>query len=67
MKVELGLNQPGFTCDNCRWKIELNDCPWDYDYDKAHSYAEDCCHFRNISDHSSKFLEEETNDELSGR
>ena len=36
------------TCDDCRWKIERKDCPWNFDYDKDHDYAEDCCDFRNI-------------------
>ena len=48
-KVELGLEQPGRTCDDCRWKVERHECPWDYDYDKDNPWAEDCCDFRNIN------------------
>ena len=44
----MGLQAPGRTCDDCRWKVELNECPWDFDYDKDHPWAEDCCDFRNV-------------------
>lgn len=47
-KIELGLQEPGRTCDDCRWKVELNECPWNFDYDKDHPWAEDCCDFRNV-------------------
>lgn len=53
--MELGLQEPGRTCDDCRWKVERNECPWDYDYDAEHPYAEDCCDFRNINFSESKF------------
>lgn len=35
----------GFTCDDCRFKVELNDCPWDFMYGET-DYAEDCMDFR---------------------
>jgi len=41
-------------------------CPNELYY-KYYDYDEDCCDFRNISDNGSKFLEEETSNELSGR
>ena len=32
--MELGLTEPGETCNDCRWKIERNECPWNYEYDE---------------------------------
>lgn len=56
--VLLGLEQPGRTCDDCRWKVERHDCPWNYDYDEEKPWAEDCCDFRNIRFPESKFEDE---------
>ena len=56
-KIEMGLEQPGKTCDDCRWKVERNECPWNYDYDKDHQYAEDCCDFRDINLSEEAFTE----------
>lgn len=36
------------TCDECRWKIERHECPWDFMY-KNTDYAEDCDDFRHIN------------------
>ena len=36
------------TCDECRWKVERNRCPWDYLY-KDDDCAEDCVDARNIN------------------
>ena len=47
----------GFTRNDCRWKTELHECPWGYDYDHEHPYAEDCDDFRYIKDPESKFKE----------
>lgn len=57
-EVGLGLQEPGATCDDCRWKIERHECPWDYDYDNEHPYAEDCIDFRNINSPESVFKTE---------
>ena len=43
--MELGLTQPGYTCDECRWKVERHECPWNYNYEGT-DYAEDCDDFR---------------------
>lgn len=53
--MELGLQGPGATCNDCRWKIERNECPWDYEYDEKHPWAEDCPDFRNIGSPHSVF------------
>lgn len=53
--MELGLEEPGATCNDCRWKVERNECPWGYDYDEEHPYAEDCCDFRNVNYPESAF------------
>jgi len=38
------------TCNECRWKIERNECPWDFMYDgEGINYAEDCIDARNIN------------------
>lgn len=36
------------TCNECRWKVERHECPWDLMY-KGTDYAEDCIDFRNIN------------------
>lgn len=36
------------TCEECRWKIERHECPWDFMY-KNTDYAEDCIDFRHIN------------------
>lgn len=36
------------TCNDCRWKYEKNECPWNYDYQNT-DYAEDCTDFRNVN------------------
>lgn len=46
--MELGLQELGATCNSCRWKIERKECPWNFDYDEDHPYAEDCIDFRNV-------------------
>ena len=33
------------TCEDCRWKTERDQCPWDYMYIND-DYAEDCMDFR---------------------
>ena len=44
------------TCNDCRWKIERNECPYDYMYDEEDvDYAEDCIDFRNINLEETKF------------
>ena len=44
------------TCNDCRWKNEKHDCPWDYMYDeKDIDYAEDCTDFRNVNEKSDEF------------
>lgn len=53
--MELGLQESGSTCDDCRWKVERKECPWGFDYDEKHSYAEDCCDFRNAKYPESRF------------
>ena len=42
------------TCNDCRWKKELNACPWNYDYDDT-DYAEDCVDYRSINIEGAKF------------
>lgn len=49
----------GFTCDDCRWKTERNACPWDFDYDEEHDYAEDCIDFRYVKFPETAFKDEE--------
>ena len=46
--MELGLQEPGATCNSCRWKTERKECPWNFDYDEDRPYAEDCIDFRNV-------------------
>ena len=33
------------TCEDCRWRTERGECPWNYDYLET-DYAEDCDDFR---------------------
>lgn len=33
------------TCNTCRWKVERNECPWDWQYSDT-DYAEDCIDYR---------------------
>lgn len=35
------------NCDDCRWKIERKECPWDFDYEDT-DYAYDCVDFCNV-------------------
>jgi len=44
------------TCDGCRWKVEKNECPWEFMY-KDTDYAEDCIDFRWIKDPKDSFSE----------
>lgn len=45
------------TCNDCRWKNEKHDCPWDYMYDEKNiDYAEDCTDFRNVNEKSDDLL-----------
>lgn len=37
----------GVTCNECRWKTERGECPWDYMYADT-DYADDCTDFRSI-------------------
>lgn len=62
--MELGLQEPGYTCDDCRWKVERDTCPYKltmwmsedfYDYNSDNPHAEDCIDFRYINDPDSKF------------
>lgn len=57
--MKLGLQEPGATCDECRWKIEKGECPWNFDYDENNPYAEDCIDFRSIRHSESRFKDEE--------
>ena len=44
------------TCDDCRWKQERHECPWNFMYDEPDvDYAYDCVDFRNIEDPNSEF------------
>ena len=45
------------TCDECRWKVERNECPWDYMYADT-DYAEDCIDARAIYFEETAFKEE---------
>ena len=48
--LKAGLQEEHMTCDDCRWKTERHECPWDYQYDKEDvDYAEDCTDFRNVN------------------
>lgn len=44
------------TCEECRWKTERGECPWNYDY-KDTDYAEDCIDFRYIKSQETAFNE----------
>lgn len=46
------------TCNNCRWKIERKECPWDYDYQNT-DYAEDCIDYRNVNSPETAFLDDD--------
>lgn len=59
--VKLGLNQPGHTCNECRWKTERNECPEGFDYEWT-NYAEDCDNFRNVKFEETAFSEGLTNE-----
>ena len=48
------------TCDMCRWKVEKQDCPWNFMYNST-DYAEDCIDFRN-----NKFVETEFSGRTNG-
>ncbi len=46
------------TCNECRWKIEKHECPWDFMYDEPNvDYAEDCIDYRAIYRPSDAFKE----------
>lgn len=46
------------TCNECRWKIEKHECPWDFMYDEEDiDYAEDCIDYRAIYTPSDAFNE----------
>ena len=46
------------TCNECRWKIEKHECPWDFMYDEPNvDYAEDCIDYRAIYTPSDAFKE----------
>lgn len=55
--VSYPINSLNFTCDDCRWKIERHGCPWNFDYDEEHPWAEDCIDFRWIKNESDAFKE----------
>lgn len=44
------------TCEECRWKMERDECPCNYDY-KDTDYAEDCNDFRYIKFQETAFNE----------
>lgn len=44
------------TCEECRWKTERGECPWDYQY-KDTDYAEDCDDFCYIKFQKTAFKE----------
>lgn len=44
------------TCEECRWKTERGECPWNYDY-RGTDYAEDCDDFRYIKFQETAFKE----------
>ena len=47
------------TCDECRWKTERKECPWDYMYNEEEvDYAEDCVDFRNVNFKDSEFQQD---------
>ncbi len=41
-------------CNECRWKIERHNCPWDFMYED-NDYAEDCMDFRWIKNPEDAF------------
>lgn len=43
------------NCDQCRWKVERKECPWDYLYDDDTNCAQYCCDFRHIEWESDAF------------
>ena len=45
------------TCDECRWKKERNECPWDYQYVDT-DHAEDCIDFRCVRFQEDAFTDE---------
>ena len=42
------------TCAECRWKVERNECPWDWQYADT-DYAADCIDYRDVDDKWSAF------------
>jgi hypothetical protein len=46
------------TCEECRWNIENDRCPWYYDY-KDTDYAEDCIDFRYVKFPETAFTKKE--------
>ena len=51
------------TCNDCRWKIERHECPWDYMYE-GDDYAEDCDDFRYVNFPEDAFAEESGDDNV---
>lgn len=58
MSIKDMYEQKGFTCDECRWKVERNDCPWNFQY-QGTNYAEDCIDFRYIKNEAEAFTNNE--------
>ena len=59
-EVAAGVNVVNMTCNECRWKIEKHECPWDFMYDEDNiDYAEDCIDYRAIYCDFDKFKDEQ--------
>ena len=55
-----GVSAVNMTCNECRWKVERKECPWDFMYDEDNiDYAEDCIDYRTIYCDSDKFKNEQ--------
>ena len=44
-------------CDECRWKVERDECPWEFMYENS-DYAEDCVDFHWVEDPRDIFSED---------
>ena len=51
------------TCQECRWKTERGECPWNYEYNET-DYAEDCIDFRYDKFPETAFMECHKTDEV---
>lgn len=52
------MKQSKMTCNECRWKVEKGECPWDFLYIDT-DWAPDCCDWRYINDPNDAFKNEE--------